>query len=106
MEPFTHFFTGACMGRAGLNRKTAYATLAATLAAEAADMDIFWGFRDGSATTAVTSPLFRFDVAKTETSPKAVGALSSQRAIPRTFASVELSVSCLSASSASAYNRG
>lgn len=45
MEPFTHFFTGACMGRAGLNRKTAYATLAATLAAEAADMDIFWGLR-------------------------------------------------------------
>ena len=36
MEPLTHFFTGACMGRAGFNRKTAYATLAATLAAEAA----------------------------------------------------------------------
>ncbi len=45
MEPFTHFFTGACIGRAGLNRKTAYATLAATLAAEAADLDVFWGFR-------------------------------------------------------------
>jgi inner membrane protein len=45
MEPFTHFFTGACMGRAGLNRKTAYATLAATLAAEAADCDVFWGLR-------------------------------------------------------------
>ena len=45
MEPLTHFFTGACMGRAGFNRKTAYATLAATLAAEAADLDIFWGFR-------------------------------------------------------------
>ncbi len=45
MEPLTHFFTGACVGRAGLNRKTAYATLAATLAAEAADIDIFWGFR-------------------------------------------------------------
>lgn len=45
MEPFTHFFTGACIGRAGLNRKTAYATLAATLAAEAADLDIFWGLR-------------------------------------------------------------
>jgi inner membrane protein len=28
-----------------LNRKTAYATLAAVLAAEAADMDIFWGLR-------------------------------------------------------------
>src|SRR5216117_3701515 len=45
MEPFTHFFTGACMGRAGLNRKTAYATLAATLAAEAADLDIFCAVR-------------------------------------------------------------
>ena len=32
------------MGRAGLNRKTAYATLAATLAAEAADLDVVWGF--------------------------------------------------------------
>lgn len=45
MEPLTHFLTGACMGRAGFNRKTAYATLAATLAAEAADIDILWGFR-------------------------------------------------------------
>lgn len=45
MEPLTHFLTGACIGRAGLNRKTAYATLGATLAAEAADMDVFWGFR-------------------------------------------------------------
>ena len=43
MEPVTHFLTGACISRAGLNRKTAYATLAAVLAAEAADMDIFWG---------------------------------------------------------------
>jgi len=32
MEPVTHFLTGACIGRAGLNRRTAYATLAATLA--------------------------------------------------------------------------
>ena len=45
MEPVTHFLTGACIGRAGLNRKTAYATLAATLAAEAADIDILWGLR-------------------------------------------------------------
>src|SRR5215469_14129451 len=45
MEPLTHFFTGACMGRAGLNRKTAYATLAATLAAEAADLDVVWTLR-------------------------------------------------------------
>lgn len=44
MEPVTHFLTGACLGRAGLNRKTAYATLAAVLAAEAADLDILWGF--------------------------------------------------------------
>ena len=43
MEPVTHFLTGACIGRAGLNRKTAYATFAAVLAAEAADLDIFWG---------------------------------------------------------------
>jgi inner membrane protein len=45
MEPITHFLTGACIGRAGFNRKTACATLVATLAAEAADMDIFWGLR-------------------------------------------------------------
>ncbi|MGB6696587.1 MAG: metal-dependent hydrolase [Terracidiphilus sp.] len=44
MEPVTHFLTGACIGRAGFNRKTAYATLAAVLAAEAADLDIFWEF--------------------------------------------------------------
>jgi len=45
MEPVTHFLTGACIGRAGLNRRTAYATLAATLAAEAPDIDILWSFR-------------------------------------------------------------
>ena len=44
MEPITHFLTGACIGRAGLNRKTASATMAAVLAAEAADLEIFWGF--------------------------------------------------------------
>jgi inner membrane protein len=44
MEPVTHLLTGACIGRAGFNRKTAYATLAAVLAAEAADLDVFWGF--------------------------------------------------------------
>src|SRR5580698_10366418 len=43
MEPVTHFLTGACLGRAGFNRKTAYATLAAVLAAEAADLDIVCG---------------------------------------------------------------
>jgi inner membrane protein len=45
MEPVTHFLTGACIGRAGLNRKTAHATLAAVLAAEAADLDILWSLR-------------------------------------------------------------
>ena len=44
MEPITHFLTGACIGRAGLNRKTAYATLVAVLTAEAGDIDILWGF--------------------------------------------------------------
>lgn len=43
MEPVTHFLTGACIGRAGLNRKTAYATVTAVLAAEAADLDVLWG---------------------------------------------------------------
>jgi inner membrane protein len=43
MEPITHFLAGACIGRAGLNRRTAYATMAAVLAAEAADIDILWG---------------------------------------------------------------
>ena len=42
MEPITHFLTGACIGRAGLNRKTAYATLVAVVAAEAADIDVLW----------------------------------------------------------------
>jgi len=45
MDPITHFMTGACLGRSGFNRKTAYATLAMTLAAEAPDLDVFWGFR-------------------------------------------------------------
>jgi inner membrane protein len=40
LEPVTHFLTGACMGRAGLNRETALATLTLTLAAEAPDLDI------------------------------------------------------------------
>jgi len=44
MEPVTHFLTGACIARAGFNRKSAYATLAGVLAAEAADIDILWGF--------------------------------------------------------------
>jgi inner membrane protein len=40
LEPLTHFLTGACLGRAGLNRKTALATLTLTLAAEAPDLDV------------------------------------------------------------------
>ena len=45
MDPFTHFLAGACLGRSGFNRKTAYATLAMTLAAEAPDLDVFWSLR-------------------------------------------------------------
>jgi inner membrane protein len=45
MEPVTHFLTGACLGRAGLNRKTAYGTLMLTLAAEFPDCDILWEFK-------------------------------------------------------------
>jgi inner membrane protein len=40
LEPITHFLTGACIGRAGLNRKTALATATVTLAAEAPDLDV------------------------------------------------------------------
>ena len=45
MEPVTHFLAGACLARAGFNRRTAYATLAMTLAAEASDLDVLWAFR-------------------------------------------------------------
>lgn len=45
MEPVTHLLTGACLARAGFNRKTAYATLAMTLAAEAPDLDTVWSLR-------------------------------------------------------------
>ncbi len=45
MEPVTHFLAGACLGRSGCNRRTAYATLAMTLAAEAPDLDVFWSMR-------------------------------------------------------------
>jgi inner membrane protein len=44
LEPVTHFLTGACLGRAGLNRKTAFATLTLTLAAEAPDLDVLGSF--------------------------------------------------------------
>ncbi|MGZ4788095.1 MAG: metal-dependent hydrolase [Terriglobales bacterium] len=40
MEPITHFLTGACLARAGFNRKTALATLTMTLAAESNDIDM------------------------------------------------------------------
>ena len=46
MEPITHFLTGACLGRAGLNRKTALATATLTLAAEAPDLDVIGSLRD------------------------------------------------------------
>jgi inner membrane protein len=49
LEPITHFLTGACLGRAGLNRKTALATLTLTLAAEAPDLDVIGGTVRGSA---------------------------------------------------------
>ena len=45
MEPVTHFLTGACLARAGLNRRTAYATLVMTLAAETPDLDVVWSLR-------------------------------------------------------------
>lgn len=45
MDPVTHCLTGAVLGRAGFNRKAAHATLAMTLAAEAPDLDVLWGFR-------------------------------------------------------------
>ena len=40
VEPITHLLTGACLGRAGFNRKTALATATMTLAAEAPDLDV------------------------------------------------------------------
>jgi inner membrane protein len=45
LEPITHFLTGACLGRAGFNRKTALATATMTLAAEAPDLDVFGALR-------------------------------------------------------------
>jgi inner membrane protein len=46
LEPITHFLTGACLGRAGFNRKTALATATMTLAAEAPDIDVIGHFKD------------------------------------------------------------
>jgi inner membrane protein len=42
MEPITHLMTGACLARAGFNRRADYATLAMTLAAEMPDLDSLW----------------------------------------------------------------
>src|SRR5271155_1711632 len=42
MEPITHLMTGACLARAGFNRKAAYATVAMTLAAQMPDLDTLW----------------------------------------------------------------
>src|SRR6202034_248348 len=44
MHPITNLMTGACLARAGFNRKAAYATVAMTLAAEAPDLDTLWAF--------------------------------------------------------------
>lgn len=40
MDPLTHMLTGACLSRAGLNRKTSLATLTLVLASEAPDVDL------------------------------------------------------------------
>ncbi len=45
MEPVTHVLTGACLARAGFNRRAAYTTLAMAGAAELPDIDSLWGFR-------------------------------------------------------------
>lgn len=45
MDPVTHCLTGACLARSGFRRKTAYATAAMVLAAEAPDLDTLWSIR-------------------------------------------------------------
>ena len=42
MDPFTHVLTGACLARAGFNRKAAYATAAMVVAADLPDIDVVW----------------------------------------------------------------
>ena len=44
MDPVTHMLTGACVSRAGLNRKTGLATLTLMLAFEAPDIDSIFYF--------------------------------------------------------------
>lgn len=51
MDPLTHFLTGACLGRAGLNRKTALATAVLTISSEIADIDIL---------TEINGPVYGF----------------------------------------------
>ncbi|QMV19359.1 metal-dependent hydrolase [Granulicella sp. 5B5] len=45
MEPVTHVLTGACLARAGFNRRAAYATLTMAIAAEMPDIDTLWSLR-------------------------------------------------------------
>ena len=45
MDPITHILTGACISRAGLNRKTGLATVTLVLAAEIPDIDIIYALR-------------------------------------------------------------
>lgn len=45
MEPVTHVLTGACLARAGFNRRAAYAAFAMAAAAELPDIDSLWAFR-------------------------------------------------------------
>lgn len=40
MEPLTHLLTGACMGRAGLNRTTSLATAVLVVSAQISDVDL------------------------------------------------------------------
>jgi inner membrane protein len=47
LDPVTHMLTGACLSRAGLNRKTGLATLTLTLAFEAPDIDSLFYFGGG-----------------------------------------------------------
>ncbi len=49
MDPLTHFLTGACMGRAGFNRRSALTTVTMVLAAEAADIDVVWALKSTTA---------------------------------------------------------
>ena len=49
MDPLTHLLTGACLGRSGLNRKTALATVTMVLAAEIADSDVLWSIKSSTA---------------------------------------------------------